>query len=206
MTCVKIVEIVANLADYLVRLSDPLAWPIVSLIIFWRLRHALEKLIPFIETVKIPGVEMSLRKSVDDAGKTVEQLYPDTNIDAEYQPPEPIDQDPRMAIIKSWASVEEGIAVLTEAAFSQLTEAHRQQFAKNRRTSTYRRIEMLRQASVIDNQMADILQEMRDLRNLIAHGKDIPVDFHTVRTFLGTTTRLASIVNRQIDSAQPTRD
>ena len=56
---------------------------------------------------------------------------------------------------------------------------------------------MLRQANKIDNSLAAVLHDMGAVRNLIAHGGDIPLHDDTVREFSRAAARVASIVEQQ---------
>ena len=64
--------------------------------------------------------------------------------------------------------------------------------------TTHGRVEMLRQAKVINDEEASIMREMQAVRNLIVHGRDIPLNEEIMRTFSRTAVRLASLVERRL--------
>lgn len=104
--------------------------------------------------------------------------------------PGTIDPDPRITILKSWASV--------ETAIEDLAMAHKDELGRVERVSTRRRVEMLRQIDKIDNPLAGVLNDMGAVRNLIAHGRDIPLHDETVREFSRAAARVVLIVEQQL--------
>ena len=98
-----------------------------------------------------------------------------------------IDADPRVTILMSWASVERAIAELAEARDI------------GRRMSMRKQVELLHRGGVIDDQLAAVLQDMRVVRNLIAHGGDVhtqELDRGTVQVYIEAAARLELIVER----------
>lgn len=87
----------------------------------------------------------------------------------------------------SWASVERAIAELAEARDI------------GRRMSMRKQVELLHRGGVIDDQLAAVLQDMRVVRNLIAHGGDVhtqKLDRGTVQVYIEAAARLELIVER----------
>ena len=64
--------------------------------------------------------------------------------------------------------------------------------------TTRRRVEMLRQARVIDHELAAVLNDMGSVRNLIAHGEDIPLHDDSVQEFSRAAARVESVVEQQL--------
>ncbi len=184
MTAAKWVELIFFLVDSMV-------WPMVTLVIFLKIQPNLKELVPLIKTIKFRGFELILADRVRDTVENVEQLDSDGVHFVEEPSVEVIDPDPRFAIIKSWA--------LVEAAVESLAEVHLHGLARARRIPTNQRIDMLREANIIDGALAGILHDMRAIRNLVAHGEDIQIHHSTVLEFLKAATRIASIVE-QLDT------
>ena len=175
--------------DLIVSLTNSLAWPAFAVIALLMLRPILLKLSSLIETIKYKGLEMSFRRTVQDAAEKAEALVPEDEPYVEEAVPGTIDPDPRITILKSWASV--------ETAIEDLATAHKDDLGRVDRVPTRRRVEMLRQADKIDNSLAGVLHDMGAVRNLIAHGGDIPLDGETVREFSRAAARVALIVEQQ---------
>ena len=187
----------AEIRDLIVSLADSLAWPVFVLIAVLVLKPVLWKLSSLLETVRYKGLELSFRRTVQDAAERVESLVVDDETVVQDSLPGTFDPDPRISILKSWASV--------ETAIEDLARAHRQELGKANRMSTRRRVEMLSQSRVIDHALAAVLHDMGSVRNLIAHGRDIPLDDYTVREFSRAAARVASLVERQLRQ-RPTED
>lgn len=177
--------------DFIVSLANSLAWPAASIVALLILEPYLNKLSSLLEKIKYKDLELIFNQELQKTAKTVESLDTDDDSGAEEPLPEVIDSDPRMAIIKAWASV--------ETAIESLANAHLEDLPKGRRVSTSRRVRLLREANVIVPPLASVLEEMRHARNVLAHGEDIPLHDDTVRLFLRTAERVESIVEQRID-------
>ena len=151
----------------IVLLTDSLAWPAFALIALLILKPFLWKLGSLLETIRYRGLELNFRRTVQDAAERVESLVADDEATVEDSLPGTLDPDPRITILKSWAAV--------ETAIEDGARAHRQELGQADRMSTRRRVEILRQARVIDHELAAVLNDMGTVRNLIAHGGDIPL-------------------------------
>ena len=182
-----------ELSDRVVALVDSLAWPIVAIfvliVLLWKLPALIEKISEFVESVKYKDIELHLRKAVEDATAKADSLPVEEEPIAPTAPFASIDPDPRIALLKSWASVEEAIR--------GLAMTHQNRLGPVGRMSTSRRVDALRRAEIIDNSLAAVLLDMGGLRNLIAHGSDIPIGTNTGMEFSRAAERLASIVEQQ---------
>ena len=148
------------------------------------------KLGSVLETIRYKDLELNFRRTVQDAAERAESLVAVDEATLEDSLPGTLDPDPRITILKSWASV--------ETAIEDLAGAHRQELGQVDRMSTRRRVEMLRQAGLIDHALAAVLHDMGAVRNLIAHGGDIPLDDDTVREFSRAAARVTSVVEQQL--------
>ena len=180
----------AEVRDLIVSLTDSLAWPASAVIALWILRPFLWKLGTLIETIRYKDLELSFRRTVLDAAERAESLVAVEDPIVEDSLPETLDTDPRITLIKSWASV--------ETAIETLAKVHRIEQGQIDPMTTHGRVEMLRQAKVINDEEASIMREMQAGRNLIVHGRDIPLNEEIMRTFSRTAVRLASLVERRL--------
>ena len=179
-----------EIRDLIVSLTDSLAWPAFALVALLILKPFLWKLGSLLETIRYKGLELNFRRTVQDAAERAESLVADDEAVVEDSLPGTRDPDPRITILKSWAAV--------ETAIEDLARAHRQELGQIDRMPTRRRVEMLRQASVIDHELAAVLNDMGSVRNLIAHGEDIPLHDDSVREFSRAAARVASVVEHQL--------
>ena len=184
MTCTEF-------GDFIVSLADVLAWPLFATTAFFLLRPQLVKLFSLVETIKYKDLELSFRRTLQDAAERVESLERVNDSTVQEFLPGTLDPDPRIAILKSWAAV--------ETAIENLARTYQHKLGKVERVSTYRRVEMLRKADLIDSSLAGVLHDMRAARNLIAHGGDIPLNTDTVQIFLRAAAHLATVVEQQFE-------
>ena len=180
----------AEVRDLIGSLTDSLAWPAFALIALLILKPFLWKLGSLLETIRYKGLELNFRRTVQEAAEIAESLVTDDGATAEDPLPGTLDSDPRITILKSWAAV--------ETAIEDFARAHRQQLGQVDRVSTRRRVEMLRLSQVIDHELAAVLPDIGPVRNLIAHGEDIPLDHDSVREFSRAAARVASVVEQQL--------
>jgi hypothetical protein len=106
----------AEVRDLIASLVDSLAWPLFALVIVWILRPNLEKLVSLIRTIRYKGLELDLNESLQEAASGAAEALPDVDnstLDASLR--ESADADPRITVLKSWASVEEAIQGLAMA-------------------------------------------------------------------------------------------
>ena len=180
----------SEVRDLIVSLTDSLAWPTFAVIALLILRPLLWKLGSLIETIRYKGLELNFRQAVQGAAERADSLVAVDEATVEHSLPETLDPDPRITILKSWAWV--------ETAIEDLAKKHRGDLGQVDHVSTRRRVEMLRKANKIDDALATVLHDMGGVRNIIAHGRDIPLNDDTVREFSRAAARVASIVEQQL--------
>lgn len=165
---------------------NSLAWPVSAVIIAVIVSPHLKKLIGLIDTIKYKGSEVSLRESVREATNLADSVVAtdETIVTESFQAL--IDSDPRITVLKSWARIEESISALAEVIISHIRPIGRM--------PTGRLVDELARAGVIDRSLAEALFELGNVRNLIAHGHDIPIDARSARDYSVSALRMASII------------
>ena len=181
-----------DIRDTILSSIEVLAWPTFGVLVIVLLRPHLLKLISLIETVRYKGLELNFKEVVQEVTEKAESL-PAVSKSLVVEPlPETIDHDPRITILKSWASV--------ERAIEDFARMYRKDLGRLDRMSTRRRVQVLNDAKLIDDTLASVLYEMGGVRNLIAHGRDIALDSDTVYEFSRASARLTSIIDDQLRS------
>ena len=183
-----------EMLNFIASLVDSLSWPIAVIFVMNALKPHLGKLISSIRSIDTPWGNLQMADAVHTTAEQAEELaIGDGVIVAEFSK-QLIDQDPRISILKTWASI--------EAAIERLAELNDLREPPKRRLSTYRRIEMLRERDVIDDPLANILHEMRKVRNLIAHGQDVYIEHGAIQEFSLATLRVEAIIESIHDRQQ----
>ena len=176
----------AELLNFAASLVDSLSWPIAVIFAMNVLRPHLGKLIASIRSIETPLGNLRMADSVHSTAEKAENIaIGDGIIVAEFSE-QPTDEDPRISIIKTWASI--------EAAIERLAELNDLRDPKRRRLSTYNQIKMLHKMNVIDDPLANVLNEMRRVRNLIAHGQDVFIEYGAIQEFSLATLRVEAII------------
>lgn len=170
-------------------LLDSLIWPICAMLVFYSLRSKLRELIPLIRTIRYKGVEIGLKENVEDAANRADLIKESGNAIFLKPTPESIDPDPRMAVIKAWASV--------QSAIENLAMSNERKFEGRIPRSTRWQIEKLREVGVIDHELAGVLADMNGVRNMIAHGEEYFLPYETVKQFVEAANHVESIVEHK---------
>ena len=84
---------------------------------FYLFRH------PLIETIRYKGLELNFRRTVQDTAERAEALVAVDESTVESSLPGTLDPDPRITILKSWASVETAIEDLASAHRDDLNQS-----------------------------------------------------------------------------------
>lgn len=175
-------------------LADSLAWPIATIGATFILRPILKELSTLVKTIKYKDLEISLEESVEKVAKEAESIKNGWDAVTPQPTPESIDPDPRIAVIKAWASV--------ETLIEKLVQVNKNRLGQGTQRSTRQRIGSLLKAGVIDHPLASILREMNSTRNMIAHGEDIFLNENTVWTFVEAVTVLETFLEQHLSTQQ----
>ncbi len=186
----------AELLNFVASLVDFLSWPVAVILVINTLKPHLDNLISSIKSIETPWGKVQMTGPVQNITEQAEELKVDDETVLDELPEQPINQDPRISVLNTWASI--------EAAIERLAELNDLRETQKRRLSTYRRIELLRKIEVIDDPLANVLHEMRKIRNLIAHGHDIYIEDGAIQEFSLAALRVEAIIEsihyRQRDS------
>jgi hypothetical protein len=176
-----------NALSFIAELVKALAWPVLVGVLAFALRKPLSELIPNLTRVKYKDLELEFRQNMAATKAELQEALPSvtkaftprtTATDplvtlAEHSPPD--------AIMKAWEEVE--IAALRAAARRGL-------FSPGARTDTTRVIRALEKAEMIDPRQADVLQDLRGLRNLAAHSSDFALSTDDALNYIQLTRRM----------------
>ena len=184
----------ADIREWVVPLAGSLAWPLLVLVVICVLRPHLATIIGAVRTIRFKGLEVILNQTIEEATSKAEALKLTDDSELDVLTPKPLDLDPRIAILKSWASI--------EAAIKHLATINQETIGPTDRMSTPGRIRALRRADLIDidDSLVASLNDLRYIRNLIAHGEDLHFDEDALRDFSRAAMRVESIIERQLGS------
>ena len=182
----------AELREWVLPLADSLAWPLLVLALALILRPHIGRLVGLIRTIRYKDLELSLSETMEEAASRAEALEFTEDSALDIQTPTSTGTDPRIAILNSWASIEGIVRTLVEANQDAMGRG-------TSRMSTRRRIRLLNQAGVIDDPLVGALEDLRVVRNLVAHGEDIHMENDALLNFSRVAVRLESLVEQLLD-------
>lgn len=177
-----------SVLQFIAAVVGELAWPAAVFGIAWLIRHELRRIIPFITSLKGPGVEITIDRQVQEAKElaaaTIPQL-PGTAV--EDIPPEfelvhhLLDISPRHALIEAWR--------LLEAAGTEVIRGSGQSL-KSHLQAPVSFGEALKHSGMIGSEEMRIIAELRTVRNKAVHLQDFQIDESTARDYAATALKL----------------
>lgn len=150
--------------DHFIKLIDVLIWPFTLLALVWWGRKPLQKLMPFVESVKHRDTEIKFRQQLDqvkeDVGEKALAEDADTgDMETLYKL---VEISPQSAIIESWKKVE-GAA---RRKIIQLVPEGRE-----REQASHRPLDHLHYTGALIPSTIRAVEEMRNLRNKVVHSE-----------------------------------
>ena len=163
-----------NYLQFIASLIHSLAWPAAVIVLAAAFRKPLKELFQNLNRFKYGKVEIDFRRELDQLetyAKTIDLKPPPKQISAEPRTAEQILNEaaqltadfPEPAVALGWTAIEHELG----AAMMRLG-------LRSDHPSPSRQIEALRKDAHLDNETFEILQRMRNLRNMALHGGAIP--------------------------------
>ena len=179
---------------------DHLAWPTVALIIFFVLRKQIGRLIGKIAHLKYKDLEVDFDQLMKTAQAVAvesdDSIIPKDNKDKqlylsmEEQIMESIETAPSASILLAWSTVETAISsAVSRLAISSEPPSYR---------SPLHNIDVLEKHSKLSKDQIRLLNEMRMLRNKVAHedGTRLNVTENQARTYANTSLEIIESLNK----------
>lgn len=147
----------------LVEIIGHIVWPVFFFILLWIFRKELKSLVSRIKSAEIKDFKIELTDKIDDIKKEainygVTMFYPPETIESEFNPSknEPIEWQ----VIESWKNIESLVNKLDE-----------RKDTKNITDS----INHLVKTNKIEKYLANLVLDLRELRNIAAHKTEIEI-------------------------------
>lgn len=180
--------------QFISSLVSSLAWPAAIISSIWILRKELKQLLPFISSLKAPGVEITIdRQQVTEAKELAESALPESStskseldrgdFDLVFKL---LDISPRHALIESWRLLEHiGVSALGESAIENMKPHLRSPASFG---------EALRSSGRITSEEMSIIMKLRTVRNQATHLQEFQVDEATARDYAETAFKLWNVL------------
>jgi len=189
--------------EFFASLVDSLAWPLAIAFVVYLLRDPLRRWFYSLRYCRHRETELEFAVYVEEAEAVAAQ--------ADLPPPEPsvgepalstelqteIATAPRAAVIEAWLAVERELEPLSAYSGIDLAE---------RRWTPDALVRELRQRGVIDDALASVIRELRDARNLAAHGRPYTVERDEVVDCVKLAGRVRSALRLARQSQEASRE
>jgi uncharacterized protein YutE (UPF0331/DUF86 family) len=169
--------------DAITKLVDSVAWPVALLATALVFRTPVTKLLNRVRRASYGDAEVEFERQLDEAESKIAKIDDGPKesekeiADADFD--RAINQSPELAILNAWIKIEDVVSKIAEGKGYTGPRARSFSYAFRR----------LVQDGVIGSDLAEIIRELRSLRNLVAHrvdGIDINADealrFQTMST------------------------
>ena len=172
-------------------LADALAWPILAFTLALMFRESIRKLIPRIKGIRYKDWEVDLSVKLEKSKVQVGTKWPSRK-------PLSIDESilsiaaisPKTAIRESWNMIEDALLDLAERGSVPMT------FSMSK---SYRAVnQALVEASLIDNDVATMANEMRYIRDMIMDRTDLVPSSCIVQTYVELATRIKAALQETL--------
>lgn len=180
-----------DIYQFISSLVDSLIWPTVAIIFLFKFSDPLAKVVKSLARMKYKDFELDFGNELDSIESTVPELAfttLDVNIEKEIE--EVAVVSPMAAIPLTWSHVEAELSnVINRLAISPDYPAY---------NSALRNIELLKEHDYISIQDYNLLNELRKLRNSVAHNRVDPESV-TVEKTLDYTKLAFGLIGRLLE-------
>lgn len=179
----------------IIELIDKLIWPLVLLLIVIIFRKPLAGLIPSITSIKYKNFEAHFEKLKNDAEKGLpgKSRLPISAVIDRFN--DLLIISPNTAVSVAWAEVILSAYKLIEKKFPELR-------AELLNTETpFKNIQnLLRKGNLVESKQLEILNELRLIRNKIAHARDFKLDQGKAREYVTIALKLKTLLDKRRSS------
>jgi hypothetical protein len=151
--------------EFIEKIVGHIAWPLAAIFIVAQFKNEIQGFVRRIRTAKYKDVELSLgqeiqfvKQEAEAAGITI--YYPEAAFSQDAV--RSVESEPEWAFIKSWQEIETLLTSLYRQATGNLTK----------REPIPQIIKLLAREGVIQQDLAELVSKIRDVRNKIIHLSD----------------------------------
>ncbi|MBT1065130.1 hypothetical protein KJY73_16175 [Bowmanella sp. Y26] len=180
--------------QFIVDLLDKLVWPLVVLFVVSLLRKPLTQLVPLMKKLKYKELELEFGRELKAVSEQAVGAFPELKQDQKTLLIASADNLPNAAILESWAVVDD--------AAERLVRIHQPQVDLNISTRYKLLQDLLIRGKLIDTKKGKLFDELRRLRNKVAHAVDFEVGSAQAILYIELCFTLAEHFNALAGTAQ----
>jgi hypothetical protein len=181
---------------FIAEMTKALAWPVAAVVVFLLLRSQLTQRFSALESLKWKDFEFRFASEVHRVATEAQTAVPQPEVRAlpasseEERRNQLADLSPRAAIIEAWIGLESAAASALRSRGAAITEREMYQPA--------RLAEALMTSNLLDSYQADVLKDLRRLRNAAAHAEDPKITPETAREFVDVAGALERFIRMRL--------
>ncbi len=180
-----------DILEFIAALVENLVWPLTVIVAIFVFRGPISNLLPFLQRLRYKDFVIEFHQKLDKVqAQTTAMAGESIEDSAEGDLLKLALDHPRDAVIESWFAVARAIHDLAE---SQDTAVD---ISRGRPTLAIGRD--LARSGVIEPQMMSFLQELRSIRNDVAHRLDVPLTPEMVLQYVPVALKYVSVASRVI--------
>jgi hypothetical protein len=180
---------------FIAEMTKALAWPVAAVVAFLALRNQLTQRFSALESLKWKDFEFRFASEVHRIAAEAQMAVPEPEVRSlpatteEERRAHLADLSPRAAIIEAWIGLESAAAVGLRSRGVAITDREIYQPA--------RLAEALISSRLLNASQADVLKELRRLRNAAAHAEDPKITPETAREFVDVAGALERLIRKR---------
>ncbi|MBV36064.1 MAG: hypothetical protein CMP47_11545 [Rickettsiales bacterium] len=160
------------------KMIESLAWPVGAVVIVAILKDELKKLLPFLKKFKAGPLEAEFERDVEKLKRTSQNIEEDlaSNTNSKDFLLELVEIHPRSAILEAWVRLEAAARLVLSKQTDQYSKSNYQPASKLARA--------LESAGLISSAQVTTYEDLRRLRNEVAHNMDLEPNFEAAKTYI----------------------
>jgi len=176
--------------EFIIRLLELLIWPVTIFIILFIIRKPLKDLMPFLKRAKISELELEFDRELAKVKSVAEDEFKSLKTDWKTDLLNLAQNFPNAAILEAWKEIENR----TEALI------HKSEPKLNLDVSTRYKLmqNVLTEENIIETKKAKIFNDLRQIRNKVAHANDYTVSKDQALNFISISVQLIEYLEEKI--------
>ncbi|WP_028863118.1 HEPN domain-containing protein [Psychromonas aquimarina] len=179
--------------QFIIELLDKITWPLVLVFFFIIMRQPLSALIPLAKKVKYKEFEVEFNQELKALTEQAQGEFPEFNLDKKSLITASADNLPNSAVLEAWKEVDD--------AAEKLIKSLDQNIDLNISTRYKLMENILLSEKIVDSKKGKLFNELRQLRNKVAHAKDFEVGKTQALQYIELCFVLADHLNRLADKS-----
>ncbi|HCX22602.1 MAG: hypothetical protein CMB80_25635 [Flammeovirgaceae bacterium] len=179
-----------NHLEFIIQLLDIAIWPFTILVVFLLLRKQIIHLAPFIKKIKISELELEMDSELAKIHKEAVDEFDQTAIDWRVNLMNIANSSPSAAILEAWKTIESKSEKLILKSNPQMDLDTPTRYKLMQTT--------LIDQELIESKKAKIFDDLRQLRNRVAHAEGFAVSKEQALSYISVAIALAEYLDEKL--------